>query len=177
MIVAATKNFLLPNATIIPEFIAFLVVLGVVAKWVVPPINRQITARQRQIADSLTVIEEARTQREQVAAQTKAMLDDARTQARSVLDNANRAAEEIQAEARRRGEEEYARLVARAQGEIDRSRRQAELTLVSEMSDLVVATAERVIDAEIDPSRHRSLIDEAIDAVTSSAQASPGPRG
>lgn len=176
MIVATTKNFLLPNATIIPEFIAFLVVLGVIAKWVVPPINRQITTRQRQIAESLTVIEEARAQREQVEAQTKAMLDDARTRARSVIDNANRAAEEIQAEARRRGEEEYARLVARAQAEIDRSRRQAELSLVAEMSDLVVATAERVLEAEIDRERHRSLIEETIDALSASAQASPGTR-
>jgi F0F1-type ATP synthase membrane subunit b/b' len=39
------------------------------------------------------------------------------------------------------------------------------------MANLVVATAERVVEAEIDPARHQALIDQAIDAVQASAPA------
>ncbi|MBO0692280.1 MAG: hypothetical protein J2P58_05235, partial [Acidimicrobiaceae bacterium] len=58
------------------------------------------------------------------------------------------------------------------QGEIDRARRQAESSLVEQMAGLVVSTAERVIQAEIDPQRHQALIDDAISAVNASPQAS-----
>jgi F-type H+-transporting ATPase subunit b len=171
MDVAASNNILLPNATIIPELIALLIVLYVVGRKVVPPINKAIETRQRNIAESLKTIEEAKTKEAAVDEEAKAILAEARTQARTVVDNANRVAEQLQSEARQRGEDEYARIVARAQGEIDRARRQAEASLLEEMAGLVVATAERVVEAEIDPSRHQSLIDEAIDAVNISAQA------
>lgn len=172
MVIAASNNILLPNATFIPEILAFLVVLYVIGKKVVPPINRAIETRQRNIAESLKVIDEANTRQSAVDEEARTILADARAQARTVVDNANRVAEQLQAEARRRGEEEYAAIVARAQGEIDRSRRQAENSLVEQMAGLVVSTAERVIQAEIDPARHQALIDEAISAVNVSNQAS-----
>lgn len=169
----ASENILLPNATIIPEVLAFGVVAYVVFKYVVPPINRAIETRQRNIAESLKVIDEANTRQSAVDEEARTILANARAQARSVVDNANRVAEQLQAEARRRGEEEYAAIVARAQGEIDRSRRQAESSLIEQMAGLVVSTAERVIQAEIDPQRHQRLIDDAISAVNASPQASP----
>lgn len=172
MMFAESQNILLPNATIIPELIAFGVVAYVVFKKVVPPINRAIETRQRNIAESLKVIDEANTRQSAVDEQSRTILANARAQARSVVDNANRVAEQLQAEARRRGEEEYAAIVARAQGEIDRSRRQAESSLIEQMAGLVVSTAERVIQSEIDPQRHQALIDEAIGAVNASPQAS-----
>ncbi len=169
--IAASSNILLPNATIVPELIAFLIVAYVVWKYLVPPINKAIETRQRSIAESLLVIEQAKTREAAVDEEAKAILAEARAQARTVVDNANRVAEELAAEARRRGEEEYARVVARAQGEIERARRQTEASLVEEMANLVVATAERVVEAEIDPARHQALIDQAIDAVQASAPA------
>lgn len=172
MMFAESQNILLPNATIIPELIAFGVVAYVVFKKVVPPINRAIETRQRNIAESLKVIDEANTRQSAVDEESRTILANARAQARSVVDNANRVAEQLQAEARRRGEEEYAAIVARAQGEIDRSRRQAESSLIEQMAGLVVSTAERVIQSEIDPQRHQALIDEAIGAVNASPQAS-----
>lgn len=164
---ADTSNFLVPNATIIPEFLAFACVLGVLAWKVLPPINRAIEARQRSIADSLLVIDEAKQRQANAESEARRVVDEARQQARSVIDNASRISEQLQAEGRRRGEEEYQRIVDRAQGEIERSRRQTEAELSAQMADLVVRAAERVVSAEIDPSRQRALVDEAIAAVTS----------
>jgi F-type H+-transporting ATPase subunit b len=172
MLVAASNNILLPNATIIPELLAFLFVLAVVGKYVVPKINAAIETRQKSIADSLRVIEQAAAKESAADTEARAVLSEARQQARALIDNANRVAEELQEEARRRGDEEFERRVAQAQGEIERARRQAESSLLSELGDLVVATATRVVEAEIDPRRHQALIDEAIDAVTASSQAS-----
>ena len=45
----ATSNFLVPNGTLIVELIAFLIVLAVIGKYVLPPLNKAMTARQEQI--------------------------------------------------------------------------------------------------------------------------------
>lgn len=168
---ADTSNFLLPNATIIPEFLAFLCVLGVVAWKVLPPVNKAIESRQRSIAESLQVIDEAKQRQANAESEAHRVVDEARQQARTVIDNANRVSEQLQAEARRRGEEEYNRIVARAQSEIERSRRQSEAELSAQLADLVVRAAERVVSSEIDASRHRALIDEAIASVANDSDA------
>lgn len=168
---ADTSNFLVPNATIIPEFLAFACVLGVLAWKVLPPLNKAIEQRQRNIADSLLVIDEAKERQANAESEARRVMDEARHEARSVLDNANRMSEQLQAEGRRRGEEEFHRIVGRAQAEIERARRQTEAELSAQMADLVVRAAERVVSAEIDGTRHQALIDEAIAAVTSESAA------
>ena len=36
----ATSNFLIPNGTFIVELVAFIIVLGVVARYILPPVNK-----------------------------------------------------------------------------------------------------------------------------------------
>jgi F-type H+-transporting ATPase subunit b len=158
----ASSDFLLPNATIFPELLAFLVVLFLLSRYVLPVITRAVAKRQQEISDSLAVIEQAKTVQAQAQERASSLLEEARAQARTVLDNANRLAEQVGEESRRSAEEEYERIVSRAQAEIERSRQQAEATLLARMADLVVATAEQVVEAEIDGARHTALIDEAI---------------
>ena len=40
-------NFLIPNGTFVVELVIFLVVLGVVAKWILPPLKAVSETRQR----------------------------------------------------------------------------------------------------------------------------------
>ena len=42
-------NFLLPNATLLAELAIFLVLVFILAKWVIPPINKAMTTRQELI--------------------------------------------------------------------------------------------------------------------------------
>ena len=48
------------NGTLIAEIIAFLLMLGVLARWVYPPIVRAAEARQNQIKQQLEQAEKAR---------------------------------------------------------------------------------------------------------------------
>ena len=41
-----TNNFLVPNGTFWVELIAFAIMFFILAKYIVPPINRAMTARQ-----------------------------------------------------------------------------------------------------------------------------------
>jgi F-type H+-transporting ATPase subunit b len=167
--ILASSNFLVPNATFFVELIAFVILLGVVGKWILPPINRIMEKRQQDIAESLRVIEAAKAKMEEASAAYEAAMARAHSESRSAIEQANRLAEEIRAEARAKAQAEYDRLVSRAASDIESARQQAVGDLREQAAELAIELAAKVIGAELDAQRHRHLVDEVAAAVESQA--------
>ena len=55
-----TQNFLVPNATFFVELAAFLLLFYLLARFVIPPINRAMTARQEAIRNQFAELDEAK---------------------------------------------------------------------------------------------------------------------
>lgn len=157
--------FLLPNFTFVLELVVFLLVLGFIAKFVLPPLRQAMAEREGGIRRAVEAAEHARAEADRLARERREVLEAARQQARSIVDEANRAAESSRDEGRRRGQEEFERLVAAAEGDIDAARQSARDEVMGDLGTLVLHAAERVIGAGLDDQRHRSLVDEAISAV------------
>ncbi len=176
---ASNSNFLVPDGTFIAELIAFLIILGIIAKWILPPLNRAMQARQEEIRSSLEAAEDAKTEADETRAQRQGIIDEARQQAREIVAQANRAADQVRADGQSRGQQEYERLVASADAEIALARQRALDEITSRIGALVLSVARQVIEREIDAQRHRALIDEAVSALRAEAAAtgaaSPGP--
>ncbi len=164
----ASSNFLVPNATLIVEVVAFLIVLGFLGKYVLPVLNKALEERQEQIRTALEAAETARVEAAEADATRQETLDEARRQAREMIAQANKAAERVAAQAEERGRIEYERLVARAEAEIASARQRAVDEVSSKVGTLVIAVARQVIAREIDASSHRALIDEAVAALRGS---------
>lgn len=168
----ATSNFLIPNGTFVVDVVIFLVVLAIVSKWILPPLQAVTDERRGKIRAAMHSAEEAHAERASVLAERGRVLDEARHSARSTIDEGNQAAAAAREAGRRRGLEEYERLMAEARGEIQAARDRAREELVSRLGTLVVAAAERVIGTSVDAIRHRELIDGAIAAASLSAAGS-----
>jgi F-type H+-transporting ATPase subunit b len=167
--VLVASNFLVPNATFVVELIAFLLVLGVLARYVLPPVNNAIRARQEVIRQSLADAETAKTKAQQAEDEYKQTLEKARTDARAIVDEANKAAEALRSGGRERGEQEYARIVAQAQPDLEASARRAAEDIRRDVSGLVIAVVEKVIGEGFDANAHRDLIDRTIGIVEAEA--------
>jgi F-type H+-transporting ATPase subunit b len=176
---AANSNFLVPDGTFIAELIAFLIILGIIAKWILPPLNRAMQARQEEIRSSLEAADEAKIEAEETRAQRQGILDESRQQAREIVAQANRTADQLRADGQVRGQQEYERLVASADAEIALSRQRALDEITSRIGALVLSVARQVVEREIDAQRHRGLIDEAVAALraeaSSTGAATPAP--
>ena len=164
--------FLIPNATFIVELIAFLAVLGVIARYVLPPLKQATTQRQEQIRESLEAAERAKAEADETRAQRQGIIDEAREQARQIVAQANANAERVRSEGVERGQQEYDRLVASAEAEITLARQRAVDEVSSRVAGLVLSVAQQVIGREIDASSHQALIDEAVAALRSSSDSS-----
>ncbi|HVX21255.1 MAG TPA: F0F1 ATP synthase subunit B [Acidimicrobiales bacterium] len=161
----AESNFLIPNGTFIVELIAFLIVLGVMAKYILPPVNKALKERQAAIKAELDAADEAKSDAAAADAERRDALEHARQQGREILEQANRSAERLAAEAQARGQSEYDRLVTSAEAEVRLARQRALDEAASRLGELVVEVVERIIGREMDASAHQDLIDEAVDAL------------
>lgn len=173
MLVAASNDFLVPNATFVVELVAFLIVLAILAKYVLPPLNQRMEERQKTIKQALTDAEEAKRRSEEAELHYRRTMDEARSEARAMVDEAQRIGEQLRSELRQRGEQEYERLTARASSDIEASARRASEELRRQVADMVIAVVERVVGEGIDDDAHRRLIDRTISEVEAQSEA-PG---
>lgn len=172
------SNFLIPNGTLIAEIIAFLVVLLVVARYVLPPLNRALEQRQQEIKASLEAADAARAEADATRAQRQQILDEARQQARDMLSQANATADRLRQEATERAQQEHDRIVGSAEAEIALARQRAVDEVSAQLGTLVLAVARQVIGREVDATAHRELIDEAVAALRASTDtAAAGSQG
>lgn len=157
----ASSNFLVPNATFVVELVAFLVVIGILARYVIPRISTAMGERQNTIRQALVDAETAKQRAAEAEAEYRRILDDARTQARATVDEAGRMAEQLRADRRAAAEEEYQRIIERATADIDAAARRASEELRRQSADLVIAVVEKVVEG-LEGETHRDLINRTI---------------
>jgi F-type H+-transporting ATPase subunit b len=167
------SNFLVPNATFVVELVAFLVVLGLLAKYVLPPVNKAMTDRQAVIRQSLADAETAKRKADEAETEYRETLDRAKAEARAIVDEANKAAEALRNTRKEQAEQEYQRIVGRAETDIEASRRRAAEDVRREVSSLVLAVVERVVGAGLDTGGHQDLIDRTVGEVEAQASSAP----
>jgi F-type H+-transporting ATPase subunit b len=170
-VVLASSNFLVPNGTFVIELLAFLIVVGVLGKYILPYISKPMEERQQAIRQALLDAEEAKRRSAEAEEAYRRAISEARTQARAVVDQANRLAEQVRTDRRQQADEEFERRVAQARVEIDAQVRQATETLRRQVGDLAVAVVEKVLGEGLDDQVHRSLIDRTIAEVEAQAGA------
>ncbi len=159
------SNFLVPNGTFIVVLIAFILVVTVITKWVLPPLNKVLSERQEQIRGELEAADKAKADAEEADSERRAALEQARAQARDIISQAQTTADQIVVSATTEAQGIHDRIVASADAEVVVARQAAVEEVTARIGEIVLAAAERVIGREIKASDHQGLIDEAIAAV------------
>ncbi len=170
MLFLASAGVVTIDGTVIVELITFLVMLGVLGRYVYPEIVKVAEARQQAIAQQLKDAEEARAKAEAQLAEATEKLNDARKSAQSVIEAATKSAEQLRQELRQKADEDAKRTVENARKQIEAERDQAIRTVRTEVADLVVTATEKVIGETLDATKHRRLIERAIEEVASASQ-------
>ncbi|HTW99395.1 MAG TPA: F0F1 ATP synthase subunit B [Acidimicrobiales bacterium] len=155
----STPIFIVPNGTFFVELIIFIVVLGVMARFVLPPIQRVMSERETRIRAGHAAGDEGRAEADRLARERTQLLDGARSEARGLIEAASRAADAAFEDARRRGSAEHDRLLEEARPGLEAERQRLEDSLRVRLGDLVVGAASQVIGERVELSPHRALVD------------------
>ena len=153
-------NFLVPNATFFVELFAFLLLLFLLGKFVIPPINRAMTARQDAIRAEFAELDEAKSEASAAEEEFKAQIADARHEAARIREEAREQGAAIVAEAREQAQAEAARIVEHAHVQIEADRKAAAATLRAEVGDLATTLAGRIVGESLtDQARQTRVVD------------------
>lgn len=158
--VPLTSNFLVPNGTFIVELIAFAIILFVLGKWVIPPINKAMTARQEAIRAQFAELDEAKSEAHAAEEKYKGQLDDARAEAAKIRENAREEGAQILADARAKAETEAKRIVDHAHTQIEADRQAAATSLRAEVGTMATTLAGRIVGESLDDQARQSRIVE-----------------
>lgn len=146
----AASNFLVPNGTFIVEVIAFLLMLGVLAKWVVPPINKAMTARQEGIRQQFDELEEAKAKAEAAEHEYRSQLTDARHEAARIRERAREDGAAIIADMREQAREESQRIIKQGNAQVEAERQKVVQQLRTELGGMATTLAERIVGESLD---------------------------
>ncbi len=162
------KEDLYPHASeLIVGALAFTVVFVFMWKWVLPRVNALLEERRQQIQGQLESAEQTRQQAERELVDYRSQLAGAREEANRIIEEARATAEQFRHDIQGKAEEESRLIVARAQDEIRAERDRVFNELRTEVGDIAVELAGRVVGAELDTKSHERLIDDYIDQVAS----------
>ncbi len=146
------------NLTLIGQTIAMIVFVWFCMKFIWPPIMTAIEERQTQIADGLAAAERGKQSLEKAQAEADQIVEDARKQATGILDQANARANEIVAEGKADGVKERDRQMSAARSEIEQETNRAREELRGQVSAIAVASAEKILNREIDATAHQDIL-------------------
>jgi F-type H+-transporting ATPase subunit b len=170
-----TNNFLVPNGTFWVELIAFAIMFFILAKYIVPPINRAMSARQDAIRQQFTDLDQAKADAKSAEEEFRAQIADARHEAARIREEAREQGAAIIAEMREQAQAEAARIVEHAHSQIEADRQQAVTSLRAEVGTLATELAGRIVgEALEDQARQSRVVDRFLADLESQETAKTG---
>jgi len=148
------------NATMFAQMIVFALVVFITMKWLWPMITEPIEKRQQRIAEGLAAAERGRA--DLAAAETRAaeVVKGARERALAIEHQAQVQANETVESAKQTAVSEGARLLESARGQVALETQKARDELRRQVGTLAVSGAAKILEREIDPSTHATLLDK-----------------
>jgi F-type H+-transporting ATPase subunit b len=178
-LVPLESNFLVPNGTFLVELAAFALLFYLLARYVIPPINRAMTARQDAIRKQFADLEQARGAANAAEEEFKAQIADARHEAARIREEAREQGAQIIAEMRQQAQTEAARIVENGHQQIAAERQHAVTSLRAEVGTLATTLAGRIVGESLDDDeRSGRVVDRFLaDLDTLEAAKAAGPNG
>ena len=142
--------------------LSFLVLLGVMWKYVVPAVTAVLDERAERIRLDLAKAEEMRNDAQNLLEQYEASLATARKEAAEIVASAKQQADAMWAQKTLKLENELKQRADEAAAQLDTAKQKAMKDLQSEVSKLVVAVSEKVLRDSVDAKKAETLTTQAL---------------
>ena len=150
------------KGTFVWTLLLFLILLGVLRKFVWPHILKGLQAREEKQRSDLAAAERANLTAQQTLEEYRQKLTEAHAEARKLIEQARTDADKAGAVRVGEIEAEIGRLRQRATDEIKLARQQALQDLYGHAASLATAVASKVLQRQIDDADTQRLVDESL---------------
>ncbi|MCX4660061.1 F0F1 ATP synthase subunit B [Streptomyces sp. SID4919] len=175
-LILAAEEVQNPLVPPIPELviglIAFVIVFGILAKKLLPNINKVLEERREAIEGGMEKAEAAKTEAQSVLEQYKAQLAEARHEAARLRQDAQEQGATLIAEMRAEGQRQREEIVAAGHTQIEADRKAAAQALRQDVGQLATELAGKLVGESLeDHARQSRTIDRFLDELDVKAEA------
>jgi F-type H+-transporting ATPase subunit b len=149
--------------------IAFGVTWMILRRLAFPRIQEALDRRANAIEESIEHAERTRREADELLAEYRERLREARTQAEEIVARARKAAENAEREASEEARERREEILAQARRDAEAAIRQATQELRKDLADLTVLATEKVTRKTLSEEDQRKLVEEALSELDFSA--------
>ena len=142
--------------------LTFVIVLVILRRTAWKRLLTALKEREDSIRTSLHDAEEARNQAQKLLDENKKLMATAETQSQKIIKEGRDMAERLKAEILEKANASSQQMVVQAREEIQREKESALTQLRSEVADLAITAAGKILDANLDPAKQRAIVDAAI---------------
>lgn len=146
--------------------ISFVVLFGALAKFAYPAIKKAVEDRSNKIRESLDDAEKVRTEAQTILDDYQRQLADARSEANRIIEEARQTADQLRQDLMQRAEQEATELRQRTQEEMAAAQERMLAELRTQIRDLAIGAAEKVVEKSLDRDTNLALVDSYIDQLT-----------
>lgn len=142
--------------------LAFLITMLVLKKAFFPRIQKFLDERRQAIAETVDAAERTRVEAEDLLAEYRARLAEARQQAEEIVGRARKAGDQHEQEAITKAREKQEEMLAHTRKEIETETRLALERIRKEVADLTVIATEKITRKALTEEDHNRLVEEAL---------------
>jgi F-type H+-transporting ATPase subunit b len=142
--------------------LAFGITLYILWKLAFPRIAEALDRRQKAIEESIDVAERTKTEAEQLLAEYRERLQEARVQAEEIVARSRKAGENFEAESKADAHRKREELMEQTRRDIEAETRRAIQEIRKEVADLTVMATEKVTRKTLTDADQKRLVDEAL---------------
>ncbi len=177
-VAASSGSFLItPNVGLmIWTLLLFGISMYILWKLAFPRISEALDRRQHAIEESIDHAERIRHDADELLAEYRERLQEARSQAEQILDRARKTGEATERNAQESAEQRRQQLMEQTRREIESETRRAIQEIRREVADLTVLATEKVTRKVLDDDDQRRLVEDALSELDFSMLA-PGDGG
>ena len=147
---------------ILVSLVQFLILYWLLRRFLWGPVTSALESRAAKIREGLDLAEQAKRDREQLKQEVETLLAQARAEATQIAERATQAAEDAANQIRSEARTESDRIRERGRADAEHLHDQALAQLRGELASMVVLATSRLLGREIDPGKHRDLIEQSL---------------
>lgn len=148
------------NATLLGQAIMFALFVWFCMKFIWPPVVAALDARKKEIADGLAAAERGKHDLDLAAKRSAEILREAKEKAAELVALGDKRASEIVEEAKNQAKTEGERILAGAKAEVEQEVFRAKEQLRTQVTEVALAAAGKILEREIDAKAHSELLDK-----------------
>lgn len=149
--------------TLFGQMITFLLFVIITKLYVFPPLLKALAQRQAKIADGLAAAARGHHDLELAQASVVKQLKEAKQTAMHIVEDAHKQAVALVEAAKEQAQEETQRLLQKAETEVEQMVAQAKEGLRSQVSNLALLGAEKILSRHIDEAANQELLDKLVE--------------